>query len=293
MAIQDIISLLPQAAADAVLIGLTYALVAAGLALIWGVADIVNFAYGTYLVLAMLVTVAASTSYGIDPVVMLPINGLLLFVAGYISYKLVIAPVMDAPMESQIFVTFGLFILLQFGMLVIAGPETVSIDAFSLAGNGEFFGVTISYPKLATGIVSALTLGLLFAFLKYTRTGKAIRATAQDREVAQVMGIDTDRTFAITWGIGTAAVGVAGTLLVTFIPAQPEVTPLNWTLIAFAAVALGGFGNVLAAAVGGLVIAFIEQFGVRFLDPSLKQIYVFSMFFLALFIRRMDIFGEQ
>jgi branched-chain amino acid transport system permease protein len=280
------LELIPQATIDTVLIGMVYALVAVGLALIWGVADIVNFAYGPYLVVAMLVTAIASNQYNIDPVLLVPVNAALLFGAGYVTYKSVISPVMDAEMESQIFVTFGLFLVLQYGMLVVAGPAVVSIEEFSFQGNISMFGLFISYPQLVTAVVSLLSLVLFYLFLKRTKMGKAIRATAQDEEAANVMGIDTNNVFALTWGLGTAMVGVAGTFLITFNAVQPEITPLNWTLIAFAAVALGGFGNILAAAVGGIVIAFVEQFGVRFLDPSYKQVYIFSVFLLALLIRQ-------
>lgn len=285
--VSSLLSLLPQATVDAVLLGMVYALVAVGLALIWGVADIVNFAYGAYLAFAMLVTAFLSGAYGIDPLVLLPVNTVVLFLAGYVTHVLVTSKVMDASMESQIYVTFGLFIVLQFSMLVVAGPETVSVEEFALSGTRQIGGVFVSIPKLATALVSAVTMVALFLFLKRSKTGKAIRATAQDEEVARVMGIDTYRMYGITWGLGTAAVGVAGTLLVTFVPAQPEVTPLNWTLVAFTAVALGGFGNVLAAGVGGLVIAFVEQFGVRLLDPSFKQIYIFSVFLGALLVRQL------
>lgn len=282
----SLVSLLPQATVDALLLGMVYALVAVGLALIWGVADIVNFAYGAYLTFAMLVTAFISATFGVDPLLLLPFNTVLMFGAGYATHVFVTAKVMDSSMESQIYVTFGLFVFLQFAMLVVAGPETVSVEEFALSGTRQIGGIFVSIPKLATAITSVLTIVALFVLLKRTKTGKGIRATAQDEEVARVMGIDTHRMYAITWGLGTATLGVAGTLLVTFVPAQPEVTPLNWTLVAFTAVALGGFGNVLAAALGGLVIAFVEQFGVRLLDPSFKQIYIFSVFLAALLIRQ-------
>lgn len=272
------VGLLPQALVTGLVFGMIFALVAAGLALIWGVADIVNFAHGEFMLIAMYVTLYTSKNYGVDPLVMVPVNAVLLFVLGYATYRFVIAKVMDAPMLAQIFATFALLLIIRYGILFLAGPYTVSIESFVFEGHTSVGGVVVAYPQAVTALVSVLTLVVMFVFLKRTRTGKAIRATAQDREVARVMGIDTDRVFAITWGVGLAAAGIAGTLVTTFQPIQPELTPTTWTLIAFASVALGGFGSVLGAVAGGVVIGLVEHVGAVLLDPSFKELYVFVVF---------------
>lgn len=274
------LSLVPQAAMTALVFGFIYALVAAGLALIWGVADIVNFAHGEYMLIAMYVTafVTAGVGVGGAPLLLVPVNAVLLFVLGYATYRLIISKVMDAPMLAQIFATFALVLIIRYTALFVAGPYTVSIDDYLFDGQTRMFGVAVSHPEVLTALVSVAALGVLFAFLRSTRTGKAIRATAQDREVAKVMGIDTDHIFGLTWGIGLAAVGVAGTLVATFSPIHPELTPTSWTLIAFASVALGGFGSVLGAVAGGIVIAFVENLGAVLLNPSYKELYVFVVF---------------
>lgn len=274
------LSLVPQAVVTALLFGFIYALVAAGLALIWGVADIVNFAHGEYMLIAMYVTafVASGVGGGASPLVLVPVNAVLLFVLGYATYRLIISKVMDAPMLAQIFATFALVLIIRYTALFLAGPYTISIDDYLFDGQTRLFGVAASHPEVLTALVSVAALGVLFAFLRSTRTGKAIRATAQDREVAKVMGIDTDHVFGLTWGIGLAAVGVAGTLVATFSPIHPELTPTSWTLIAFAAVALGGFGSVLGAVAGGIVIAFVENLGAVLLNPSYSELYVFVVF---------------
>lgn len=285
LSIVDNLALLPQAIVTSLLFGMVFALVAAGLALIWGVADIVNFAHGEYMLIAMLVTLFVSNNYGVDPLLLIPVNAVLLFVLGYATYWLIISKVMDAPMLAQIFSTFALVLIIRFGALFIAGPYTVSIEEFIFEGHARVAGVSVGYPELATAVVSGLTLAGLFLFLKRSKHGKAIRATAQDREVAKVMGIDTDRTLAITWGLGLAAVGVAGTMVSTFQPVQPELTPTAWTVIAFAAVALGGFGSVLGAVAGGIVISFVEHVGAVLLDPSFKELYVFVVFIGVLLVK--------
>lgn len=274
--------LLVQSIVSATLFGLVFALVAAGLALIWGVADIVNFAHGEYMLIAMYLTLFAANDLGVDPMLVLPINAVLLFITGYVTYVLIISKVMDAPMLAQIFTTFALLLILRYSMLFIMGPHSVSVDEFVFSGHTTVYGISLSHPRIATAIVSGITLVALFLFLKRSRTGKAIRATSQDWDAARVMGINTDRVLAITWGLGIAAVGVAGTMVATFSPIQPELTPATWTIVAFASVALGGFGSVLGAVAGGVVISFVEHLGGALLNPSYKELYVFLVFMLAL-----------
>lgn len=284
----DQLGLLPQSIVNALILGMSYALVAAGLALIWGVVDIVNFAHGEYMLIAMYVTLFTSNNFGVDPLFIIPLNAVLLFIAGYLTYRGIISRVMEAPMLAQIFATFGILLIIRYGALYLAGPYTVSIDEFMFSGHTTIAGITISYPETVTAIISVITLSLLFLFMKRTKTGKAIRATSQDWEAARVMGINPDRVNAITWGIGLSIVGVAGTMVATFFPTQPELTPTTWTLIAFASVALGGFGNVLGAAIGGVGISLVEHVGATLLNPSYKELYVFVVFIGALLLRGRD-----
>jgi branched-chain amino acid transport system permease protein len=281
----DNIGLVPQAVVTGLIMGMIYALVAAGLALIWGVVDIVNFAHGEYMLVAMYVTIIVSNDFGLDPMVLIPLNAVLLFVAGYATYYVIISKVMEAPMLAQIFATFGLVLVIRFSALFLAGPYTESVDQFMFGGNSTVGGINLSHPEVVTAAVSVVTLAVLFVFMRTTKLGKAIRAVSQDWEAAQVMGIDPDRVNALTWGIGLAAVGIAGTMVATFFPTQPELTPTTWTLIAFASVALGGFGSVLGAVFGGVSISLVEHLGATLLDPSYKELYVFLMFIGALLYR--------
>ena len=278
------LSLVPQAFATGLIFGLIYALVAAGLALIWGVADIVNFAHGEFMLIAMYVTLVTATG-PFAPLWLLPVNALLLFLLGYATYRFIISKVMDAPMLAQIFATFALVLIIRYGALFLMGPQTSSVGEFAFSGRTVIAGVAVSHPEAITGLASIGSLALLFVFLGRTKTGKAIRATAQDREVARVMGIDTDHVFGLTWGIGLAAVGIAGTLVATFSPVQPELTPTTWTIIAFASVALGGFGSVLGAVAGGVAIGLIENLGAVLLNPSFKELYVFVVFIGVLVLK--------
>jgi branched-chain amino acid transport system permease protein len=292
--ITENINLLPQAIISGLLTGMVYALVAAGLALIWGVVDIVNFAHGEYMMAAMYVTLVGTNQFGVDPLFSIPVNALFLFVAGYLTYKYVISRVMDAPMLAQILATFGLLLVIRYGMLFIVGPSTMTVETFMFDGSMLFFDrIFVSYPTVVTAVVSVITLGALFLFMNRTKTGKAIRATSQDWEAARVMGIDPNRVNAITWGIGLAVTGIAGSMVATFFPVHPELTPTTWTLIAFASVALGGFGSVLGAVFGGLGIALAEKIGTTLLNPSYKEIYVFIVFILALLLRNQNILRDR
>ena len=286
------LSLIPQAIATGLLIGLIYGLVAAGLAIIWGVVDIVNFAHGEYMLIAMFTTVIASNSFGIDPLFMLPVNVLLLFAIGFLTYRLVISRVIDGPVFVQVLATFAILLILRYSMLAGFGPRTRTLDSFVLDGRLEVAGVAVALPQVAAAVASLLAILVLWYILKYTQTGRAIRATAQDREAAKVLGIDDDRMFALTWGIGIAAVAVAGTLAATFYPTQAETTPEIWTIIAFAAVALGGLGGVIAAVAGGVVIGLVENLSVTLISPEYRSFYIFAVLFIGLVYSREGILNR-
>lgn len=280
------LSLLLQTIVNGILIGLIYGLVAAGLAIIWGVVDIVNFAHGEYMLIAMFTTVLVSNTFGIDPLWMLPVNVVLLFVIGYYSYKIVISRVIDGPIVAQVLATFALLLILRYGLLAAFGARTRTLDSFVFDGRVAVGGVAVSMPQFVAAMFCVGGVLGLYYVLKHTGTGRAIRATAQDREAACVLGIDDDRVFALTWGIGIAAVAVAGTLAATFYPTQAETTPEIWTIIAFAAVALGGLGGVTAAVAGGLVIGLVENLGVTYVSSQYRSFYIFAVLLLGLVYSR-------
>ena len=279
------VNTLVQALISGIIFGMVFGLVAAGLALIWGVADIVNFAHGEYMMIAMYVTILVSNGYGVDPLILVPINTVLLFICGILTYKLVIKKVMGGPLLGQFFVTFAILLILRYSLFFLFGPTARSVDEFVFSGSMSVGGIVFSYPRVVAAAASLLAVGLLYLFLTRTNTGLAIRAVEQDREVSTVMGVDTDRTLAITWGVGLAAVGLAGTLVVTFDPVQPTATPTTWTVIAFAAVALGGFGRIYAAVVGGVIIGIVEHVFPILFNPSFTEVYIFLVFMLVLIIK--------
>ena len=190
---------------------------------------------------------------------------------GVIVYRLVIRQILGAPMLIQIFATFGLMILMRYVAFYFFKPNYRSIQQTLLSGNIDLGGVYLAVPPLAAAVGAFLTTGAVYVLIHKTRMGGALQATAEDREAAALMGIDTDRMFMLAWGIGAATAGIAGSLLSTFFYIFPEVGGI-FGLIAFVPVTLGGFGNVAGAFVAGILIGVIEALAGHFYDPALKTV---------------------
>ena len=286
------VTLLTQALVSGLLIGFVFSLISVGLTLIFGVMDIVNFAHGEYLMLAMYFTYWGYTLWHLDPLVsMLPVT-LLLFVLGVVTYWLVIRHILDAPMLAQIFVTFGLMIFLRNLAQLLWTEDYRRVGETLISGRLELSGVFIGTPQLVASIGSAITTGLLYWFIKNTRTGWALEATAENKEVAALMGINTERMFALAWGLGAACVGVAGVLLATFNPIFPEVGTV-FVLVAYVAVALGGFGSVTGAFVAGIIIGLVQVLGGFLWEPRFKTVLVYAIYLGVVFIRPQGLFGRR
>ncbi len=242
--------ILLQTLASGVLIGLIYALVAIGLTMIFGVMDIVNFAHGEFLMIGMYSSFWMFALFHLDPMLTLPLTALMLFAFGVLLYKLLIVRIVNAPMVSQIFTTFGLMILLRGLAQFFWKPDFRSIENSAVAGSLKLGPVQLGSPQLVAGVGAVLVTGLVYGFLNRTKLGAALEATAADKEAARLMGIDSHRMFALAWGIAAACAGVAGVLLSTFFPIFPEVGA-TFILIAFVVVNLGGFGSVTGACCWG------------------------------------------
>ena len=206
-----------QALVSGLLTGFVFALIAAGLTLIFGVMEIVNFAHGEFLMLSMYLSYFFHASLGWDPLLALPLNAAALFVLGVVVYFALIRRVLKAPMLAQIFATFGLGVFLQNLAQFLWRPDFRTLGDTWVSGRRiALGGVFVSGPQLVAAGGAVLTTGLLWFLLSRTSTGRALLATAEDRQAAALMGIDPDRMFALAWGIGAACVGVAGALLSTF-----------------------------------------------------------------------------
>ncbi len=287
------VALFAQVAAGGLLMGLIYALVAAGLSLIFGLMDVVNFAHGELLMVAMYATFVLWHFTGLDPLLLIPIVAVLLFGIGVAIYRLLIQRALSVPYNRgmvQIFVTFGLAILIRGAVQFVFSGEFKSITTGWLIGKRlNIEGVFLPAPQLAAALVCLLAFALLLAISR-TEFGRALEATREDRDAVGLIGIDRDRIFALGWGLGTATVGIAGTMLASFYYVSPNVGA-NFAVIAYVTVALGGFGSLLGALVAGILIGETEALTALFVDPSLKQVGVFGIYLLVLLFRPRGLFG--
>jgi branched-chain amino acid transport system permease protein len=281
-----------QTIVSGILIGFLYALVAVGLTMIFGVMDIVNFAHGEYLMIAMYFAFWFFVLFGMDPLQSLPIVTVLLFGLGVITYYLLIRPIINAPMLTQIFVTFGMLIFLRGLAQFLWKADYRMIPQTILSGNINIFGVYIGVPQIVAAAGAIVCNGLILWFLKGTRLGMALEAVSEDKEAARLMGINSDRMFALAWGIGIATVGIAGALLSSFYYVFPEVGA-NFCLIAFVVVALGGFGSVVGAFIAGIIVGIVEVLSGYLIDPSLKFMFVLALYLAVVFVRPQGLMGRS
>jgi branched-chain amino acid transport system permease protein len=280
-----------QVLASGLLMGLVYALIALGLTLIWGVVEIVNFSHGDFMMIAMYLVFTLYSFLHLDPLFSLPLVAVAMALIGILVHKLLIRPVLKASMLAQIFITFGLMIFLRGLAQFIWGPNYKVIPNVLISGSAVIGPVHLGWPQLMAGLGAVLgTIGVTW-FVQRTETGRGLRATAEDRETAGLMGIDPERMFVWTWAIGIGSLGIAGALLANFFYIFPEVGGV-FGLIAFVTVALGGFGSVGGAFVAGIIIGLVQVLSGFFINPAIKDIPVFSIYLLIVILRPQGLLGK-
>ncbi|UCH41583.1 MAG: branched-chain amino acid ABC transporter permease [Gammaproteobacteria bacterium] len=280
-----------QAIVSGLLVGLIYALIAAGLSLIFGLMEIVNFAHGEHLMLSMFSSFWLWSLFGLDPVVSLPITVLLMALSGVLTHYLLIRYILKAKMLIQICATFGLSIFLRSLAQFFWTPDFRNVDKPLLEGRIEIGEIFIGQPQVFAGLVCLFAFAGLYLFVTRTETGLALQATAQDREAAEILGIPSNRMFALGWAIGLGCVGVAGAMMSNYFFIFTDVG-VNFALFAFVAVALGGFGSVIGCLYAGIIIGLVEALGGLLIDPSFKLLYVFAIYLLVVIYRPQGLFGR-
>lgn len=280
-----------QVLIDGILSGLVYALVAAGLCLIWGVMDIINFAHGEFLMVAMYVSYWLGFLANVDPVVSVIASGVFIFIIGALTYQLIIKYTVGKPPLAALLATFGLAMLIKNFCLNRFSPNFLILSDTWL-GDKTFHlgGLIIPLPQLAAGILALAVIGLIYALINTTRFGWAVQATAMDKEAAELMGINTERIYVLIFGIGGACVGLAGGIMPSYLAVHPEVGSL-FGLIAFICVAMGGFGSIPGALFAGLLVGVVESLAGFYIAPVFKYVAVFSLYLAVVFFRRKGIFG--
>jgi branched-chain amino acid transport system permease protein len=296
------IELLAQVLISGVLLGGLYSLIGLGMSLIMGVMRIINLAHGELMMVAMYVTFWSFTRAGIDPYLSLLVVLPLMFLLGVCVQRFLLAPVMEAETvlpENQVLLTVGLGLILSNLALLLFTADYRSVPVsyasktlyWDVSLGGQTISLSFSFPFL---VAFGITLGLgalLFLFLGRTDTGRMIRATAQDRRAAALMGINTERVSAITFGIGSALVGAAGTLLAPVYYLHPQVGG-PFTQKAFVITILGGLGDIPGAVLGGLVLGLAESLGSVYLSLGYKDAFGFIIFVLVLIFMPRGLLGR-
>jgi branched-chain amino acid transport system permease protein len=285
------VTTLVQLLVNGVLIGLVFALVAVGLTLIYGVMNIVNFAHGELLMLAMYATFGLSL-VGLEPILALPFAAIALFVFGLIVYRLVISRLLKGPPEAQMFGTFGMLVLFQGAAQALFSSDYFSVQNRPFQGALHLGPINIAEAALAEGVGALLLTGAVFWFIERTETGRAMRALAEDRVAAMLMGINVQRMNAIAFGLGAACAGAAGALLMLSYPVFPTIGG-SFALTAFVVVSLGGFGSVAGALIAALIIGVVEVLSGFYLSPEVKMIPVYLSYLVVVLIRPTGLLGRR
>ena len=285
-------TILASAAINGLLLGGIYTLVASGLTLIYGVLHIINFAHGSMLMLAMFGVYYLLTLLGVDPYLSMLIMVPAMFVLGYVLYKGLIGRLSSGKDENILLVTLGLSILIENLALMLFKGDSRTITVSYSDRMVELGNTLVPLPKLISFGVAMVVCIALGVFMQRTDIGRAIRAVAKERVGARLVGIDVDRIYAISYGIGLATLGAAACLLMPIFYVSPTIGHV-FVLVAFTVVVLGGMGSFLGAVIGGLIIGLTESFGGLFLGESLGQIGISLIFILILLFRPSGLFGAR
>jgi len=285
------LSLLAQVLVSGVLLGGLYALMALGLALVWGVLNIVNLSHGALIMLGAYVTYFLFTGAHLDPFIALPITAVVLFVVGYVIERGILNYVIRGPMFNTLLITFGIEVVLTYLAQLAFSADFRAINPSYAGANFALAGVTIPLVQV---VVFAVAIGLTIAmwlFLLHTRIGRGIRASAQNLVAARLYGVDPKRIYALTFGLGAALAGVTGGLYGTVSQINPYIGgPL--TAKSFAIAIIGGLDNPLGVIVGGLVLGVVESLTALYFGSTYRDVASFGVLLLVLILRPKGLLGR-
>jgi branched-chain amino acid transport system permease protein len=286
------LSILIPSVLNGLMTGALYALIALGLTLIYGVLHIINFAHGALLMLGLYAVYYLNVQLGVDPYVALLFVPPLMFALGYVLQRGVIGRASHGRDENILLVTLGLAIVIENLSLFLFKSDTRTIDTPWSFDTVEFLGAFLPLPKVVAFAGAFVTAAVFWALMTRTDLGRAIRALARERKGAQLVGIDANHVYAMSFGLGIACLGIAACLLMPSYYVNPQVGH-GFVLIAFTVVVLGGMGSFVGALLGGLIIGVVEALGGLFLGESLGQIGIFVIFILVLILRPTGLLGHK
>jgi branched-chain amino acid transport system permease protein len=285
-------AVLLQSILSGVLIGGVYALIGIGLTLIFGVMRVINFAQGDLVMVGMYCTFWVFVLLGIDPFLSVVITMPLLFVLGALLQRGLINRVLDALPQNQILLTIGIgLVLSNVAMLVFTSDYRILSTSYSSSSVG-LAGIRLSTPLLYCFLITAVITAVLYWFLVKTDIGHAIRATAQDRDAAQLMGVNVRHMGVLAFGLGAALAGAAGALVAPTYYIYPQVGGV-FTLKAFVVVVLGGMGSIIGATLGGVLIGVAESVSGTYIGSGWKDLCVYVIFLLVLLLKPSGLLGKS
>ena len=290
MPIQISGTMLLQGVVSGLLAGGLYALVALGLALIFGVMRVINIAHGALLMLGAYTTYWLFALVGMNPFASLLVSVPLLFVVGVVLQKLFVHRVVGAPELSSLLLTFGISIFIPNVAMLAWSADYRSVEF--LTGSFLLGPIALSKPRLVTFCSALVITGLAFLFLKKTKVGKAIRATSQHRDVAQVCGINVRRIDLITFGLAAGLAGAGGSLVSVMFSVFPEMGQI-YVFKSFLVIVLGGAGNYPGAFFGGLLLGLVEGLASLFLTAQLSEVIAYILLVVVLLVRPTGLLGGR
>ena len=274
------------------LTGAVYGLMALGLSVIFGVMRVVNFAHGEMTVLSMYGTLIAYEALGLDPLAAAPVIAALMFLFGFALQRGLINRFIGRPDHEQFLLMLGVAILLTSSMLMAFGPDARNIQPSYAFDSYEIGTLIVDKVRVFAASGAVAGMAALWAFFRFARTGKAIRACADNPVGAAVVGLDVARLYAVAFGVGAACVGAAGTLMLLLVDVQPYLGS-DYTLLSFIIVIIGGLGSMPGALLGGLLVGVSEGLSAFYVAPSLKSLFSYGLLILVLLIRPQGLMGRR
>ena len=282
---------LTNALVAGLLTGMVYGLSALGLSVIFGVIRIVNFAHGEMLVVGMFLAMVLFRWLGLDPLVSVPLVAAALFVFGYLLQALVIRRVAHLADHMQFLLLAALAIAMVSACLIVFGPDAQGVQLSYSFDSISLGLLVLDKARVYAALAAILVASLLLAFFKYSAAGRAIRACADNHLGARVVGLNVDRLYALTFGIGAACIGAAGCIILVLVDVHPYLAPA-YTLLAFIVVIIGGMGSLFGALLGGVLIGVAEALAAVLIQPSLKTAFSFALLILVLLLRPQGLLGK-
>jgi branched-chain amino acid transport system permease protein len=280
-----------QAVINGLLLGGVYAAYSAGFSLIFGVMGVVNLAHGELIMLGAFTSYWMFQIWHMDPYISAPFSAAFLFVFGYLIQRYIINRVIELPHIMSYILTFGIHLIVANVAVKLWTHDFRSITTSYSGANAAVLGLNIPYARLATFFLALFVIAILGFFLSRTETGRAIRATAMDKEVARLMGVDIRKIYAITFGLGAAVTGLAGAAISPFVIIVPEMG-LEYTIVAFCVVVLGGMGYMPGALWGGFILGIAQSLAATYLSAGISVATTFLILFFMLVFRPAGIVGK-